>query len=77
MTEQIAQLDAWHVPVGLHRGHTMSFGTIEHADLVVVRATGDSGTTGWGEVTVLGGLTGRRRPRSLSSRCSTVTCSPG
>lgn len=55
MTERIARLDAWHVRIGLRRGHAMSFGTVEHADLVVVRATGESGPAGWGEVTVLGG----------------------
>jgi muconate cycloisomerase len=54
-SEQIVRLDAWRVPMGLRRGHTMSFGTVEQVDLVVVRATSDSGRTGWGEVTVLGG----------------------
>lgn len=55
MAERIAGLDAWHVPVALRRGHAMSFGTVTHADLVLVRATAESGRTGWGEVTVLGG----------------------
>lgn len=55
MAEKITALDAWHVPVGLRRGHAMSFGTVRHADLVLVRATADDGRTGWGEVTVLGG----------------------
>lgn len=55
MSEKITGLDAWHVPMGLRRGHTMSFGTVKHADLVVVRVTSASGLAGWGEVTVLGG----------------------
>lgn len=55
MIDRIVGLDAWHVPIGLRRGHTMSFGTIAHADLVVVRATASAGHVGWGEVTILGG----------------------
>lgn len=50
----IDRLDAWRVPVGLHRPHVMSFGTVEHVDQIVVRVTAD-GVVGWGEVSILGG----------------------
>ncbi|MGI8310998.1 mandelate racemase/muconate lactonizing enzyme family protein [Saccharopolyspora hattusasensis] len=55
ISPKIVGLDVWHVPVKLRRGHVMSFGTAVVADLVVVRATSDDGTSGWGEVTLLGG----------------------
>lgn len=53
--EYIARLETWIVPVPLQRPHVMSFGTIDDATLVVVRATSSSGVTGWGEATILGG----------------------
>ncbi|MBB5158618.1 enolase C-terminal domain-like protein [Saccharopolyspora phatthalungensis] len=55
MSPKIVGFDVWHVPVRLRRGHVMSFGTAVTADLIVVRAAADDGTSGWGEVTLLGG----------------------
>lgn len=54
-TERIEKLEVWHVPISLIRGHTMSFGTVCTADLIVCRAMSSSGMAGWGESTVLAG----------------------
>ncbi len=53
----IVALEAWLLRLPLERPYRLVFGPVEALDTVLVRVTLDSGTSGWGEATLLTGYT--------------------